>query len=91
MLYFDYPMRLKAQPSAAQLRLFGSGHRPEQGEQGTTLVEIVVAGAILAVGSAGLDARLGTFINEVKRDHTASPRRVAHRPWSTACSKSAFD
>ena len=72
MLYLDYPMRLKAQPSAAQSRPFGPGHRPEQGEQGTTLVEIVVAGAILAIGLSGLYALLGTSVNQVKRGHTAS-------------------
>ena len=53
-------------PGSCRLALKRGRNRPGQGEQGTTLVEIVVAGAILAVGSAGLDARLGISINEVK-------------------------
>ena len=51
------------------LALKGRRNRPEQGEQGMTLV---LAGANLAVGLAGLGALLGTSINEVKRGHTAS-------------------
>ena len=47
------------------LALKGRRNRPEQREQGMTLV---VAGANLA----GLGALLGTSINEVKRGHTAS-------------------
>ena len=59
-------------PASCCLALKGRRNRPEQGEQGTTLVEIVVAGAILAIGLAGLYALLGTTVNEVKRGHTAS-------------------
>jgi hypothetical protein len=59
-------------PGSCRLALKGRRNRPEKGEQGTTLVEIVVAGAILAVGPAGLDALLGPSINEVKTRHTVS-------------------
>ena len=59
-------------PANCCLALKGRRNRPEQGEQGTTLVEIAIAGAILAVGLAGLYALLGTTVNEVKRGHTAS-------------------
>ena len=59
-------------PASCCLALKGRRNRPEQGEQGTTLVEIAIAGAILAVGLAGLYALLGTTVNEVKRGHTAS-------------------
>jgi hypothetical protein len=63
---------MKFTPDSCRLALKGRRNRPEQGEQGTTLVEIVVAGALLAVGLAGLYALLGTTVNEVKRGHTAS-------------------
>jgi len=59
-------------PANCRLALKGRRNCPEQGEQGTTLVEVAVAGAILAVGLAGLYALLGTTTNEVKRGHTAS-------------------
>ena len=59
-------------PGSCRLALKGRRNRPEQGEQGTTLVEIAIAGAILAVGLAGLYGLLGTTVNEVKRGHTAS-------------------
>ncbi|MEO7723995.1 MAG: hypothetical protein ABIU29_04800 [Chthoniobacterales bacterium] len=36
------------------------------------MVEIVIAGAILAVGLSGLYALLGTTVNQVQRGHTAS-------------------
>ena len=64
--------RTLSRPAAVASPLKRRRNRPEQGEQGTTLVEIAVAGAILAVGLAGLYALLGTSINEVKRGHTAS-------------------
>jgi type II secretory pathway pseudopilin PulG len=54
------------------LALKGRLDRPGKGEQGMTLVEIAIAGAILAVGLAGLYALLGTSVNQVKRGHTAS-------------------
>ena len=69
-------------PGSCRLALKGRRNRPEKGEQGTTLVEIVVADAIPAVGLAGLDALLGPSINEVKRAIWLPARRVAHRPWS---------
>src|SRR5262245_14586418 len=59
-------------PGSCWLALKGRRNRPAQSEQGTTLVEIVVAGAILAIGLSGLYALLGTSVNEVKRGHTAS-------------------
>jgi len=59
-------------PASCGLALKGRRNRPEQDEQGTTLVEIAIAGAILAVGLAGLFTLLGTSVNEVKRGHTAS-------------------
>ena len=59
-------------PASCCLALKGRRNRPEQGEQGTTLVEIAIAGAILAIGLAGLYGLLGTTVNEVKRGHTAS-------------------
>jgi len=59
-------------PASCYLALKGRRSRPERGEQGTTLVEVAIAGAILAVGLAGLYALLGTTTNEVKRGHTAS-------------------
>ena len=59
-------------PGSCRLALKGRRNRPEQGEQGMTLVEVAIAGAILAVGLAGLYALLGTTTNEVKRGHTAS-------------------
>jgi hypothetical protein len=59
-------------PGSCRLALKGRRNRPEQGEQGTTLVEVAVAGAILAVGLAGLYALLGTSVNQVKRGHPAS-------------------
>jgi Tfp pilus assembly protein PilV len=59
-------------PASCCLALKGRRSRPERGEQGTTLVEIVVAGAILAIGLSGLYALLGTSVNQVKRGHTAS-------------------
>ena len=59
-------------PASCRLALKRRPTRPEQGEQGTTLVEIVIAGAILAIGLAGLYGLLGVTVNEVKRGHTAS-------------------
>jgi len=59
-------------PASCCLALKGRRNRPEQAEQGTTLVEIAIAGAILAVGLAGLYGLLGTSVNEVKRGHTAA-------------------
>ena len=59
-------------PADCCLALKGRRNRSEQSEQGTTLVEIVVAGAILAIGLSGLYALLGTSVNQVKRGHTAS-------------------
>src|SRR6476620_1336251 len=59
-------------PASCCLALKGRRNRPEQAEQGTTLVEVAIAGAILAVGLAGLYGLLGTSVNEVKRGPTAS-------------------
>jgi len=59
-------------PGSCRLALKGRRNRPEQGDQGMTLVEVAIAGAILAVGLAGLYALLGTTTNQVKRGHTAS-------------------
>jgi len=59
-------------PASWCLALKARRNRPERGEQGTTLVEVAIAGAILAVGLAGLYALLGISVNEVKRGHTAS-------------------
>ena len=59
-------------PGSYCLALKGRRNRPEQSEQGTTLVEIAIAGAILAIGLSGLYALLGTSVNQVKRGHTAS-------------------
>jgi len=59
-------------PASCWLALKGCRKPPVHGEQGTTLVEIAIAGAILAIGLAGLYALLGTSVNEVKRGHTAS-------------------
>jgi len=56
---------------SCRLALKGRRNRPEH-EQGTTLVEIAIAGAILAIGLSGLYALLGTSVNQVKRGHTAS-------------------
>ena len=57
---------------SSRLALNGRLDRPGKCEQGTTLVEIAIAGAILAAGLAGLYALLGTSVNQVKRGHTAS-------------------
>jgi type II secretory pathway pseudopilin PulG len=46
--------------------------KPAQGERGMTLVEVAVAGALLALGLTSLCVLLGTTVNEVKRGHTAS-------------------
>jgi hypothetical protein len=59
-------------PASCCLALKGRRNRRVQGEQGTTLVEVAIAGAILAIGLAGLYGLLGTSVNEVKRGHTAS-------------------
>jgi len=59
-------------PASCYLARKGRGNRLKPGEQGTTLVEVALAGAILAVGLAGLYALLGNTANEVKRGHTAS-------------------
>ncbi len=45
---------------------------PRIDERGTTLVEVVLAGTVLAVGLSGLFGLLGTTVNVVKRGHTAS-------------------
>lgn len=42
------------------------------GERGTTFVEIVIAGTILAVGLSGLYALLGATVKEVTTSNTAS-------------------
>lgn len=59
-------------PAIGCLALKECRNRPAQGEQGTTLVEIVIAGTVLAVGLSGLFGLLGTTVNQVKRGHTAS-------------------
>ena len=69
-------------PASCCLALKGRRNRPEQGEQGTTLVEIAVAGAILAIGLAGLYALLGTTVNEVSAAiRLPARRRIRSREW----------
>ena len=50
----------------------GRAKKRVQDERGTTLVEVVIAGTILAIALSGLYTLLGATVNEVKRGHTAS-------------------
>jgi type II secretory pathway pseudopilin PulG len=52
--------------------LKGPGKMPAQREQGTTLVEVAVAGALLVLALASLYALYGTTIKEAKTGDTAA-------------------
>lgn len=65
-------MSFTAHDSGNRLRLKGRGKQPPRREQGTTLLEVAIAGSLLAFALASLYGLYGTTLKEAKSGDSAA-------------------